>query len=196
MDTNWKNDLTEFYSTQLRMSTECDESGANEYLTKGMSRFRLEVYLSTKFNIINTFNAHHLRNDPLSRCDNDNLLNPLKKNSFIFSENSYMVIFPYDGVRISATKNFILSVPVLKGMFSDDWEKNAFQLKYYDYNIEQEFNGPKLYVSYSPLDMFIYDEIPADLKDKIKNAHGETREEMYNQSSLLESCRHCIRYIG
>ena len=43
-----------------------------------------------------------------------------------------MVIFPYDGVRISATKNFM-------------WEKNTFELKYYDYNIEQEFNGPKLF---------------------------------------------------
>ena len=148
-----------------------------------------------KRQIINTFKAHHLRNDPLYRCDNDDLLSPLKK-SFVFSDNSYMVIFPNDGVRISATKNFILSVPALKGIFSDDWEKNVFQLKYYDYNIEQEFNGPKLYISYSPLDMFIYDAIPEDLKEKIKNEHDETREEMYNQNSLLESIRHCIRYIG
>jgi len=180
MDNNWKNDLTEFYSAQLRYFT----SKCTNVKPKGMSRFRLEVYLSTKFNIINTFKAHH-----------DDLLNPLKK-SFVFSDNSYMVIFPNDGVRISSTKNFILSVPALKGMFSDNWEKNTFQLKYYDYNIEQEFNGPKLYISYSPLDMFIYDAIPEDLKEKIKNEHDETREEMYNQNSLLESIRHCIRYIG
>jgi hypothetical protein len=191
MDNNWKNDLAEFYSAQLRYFT----SKCTNVKPKGMSRFRLEVYLSTKFNIINTFKAHHLRNDPLCRCDNDDLLNPLKK-SFVFSDNSYMVIFPNDGVRISSTKNFILSVPALKGMFSDNWEKNTFQLKYYDYNIEQEFNGPKLYISYSPLDMFIYDAIPEDLKEKIKNEHDETREEMYNQNSLLESIRHCIRYIG
>ena len=49
-------------------------------------------------------------------------------------------------------------------------------------------------LNYSPLD--IYDAIPEGLKDKIKNACGKTREEMYNQNSLLESCRHCIRYIG
>ena len=195
MNTEWINEITEFYSNQTQTNDNCDESSTRDYLIKGMNLYTLEVYLSSKFNIINTFTAHHLRNDPLSRCDNDNLLNPLDK-SFIFSENSYMIIFPNDGVRISATKNFILSVPALKGIFSENWEKKTYQLKYYNYNIEQEFSGPKLYVSHSPLDMFIYDDIPPDLKDKIKNSCGKTREEMYNQNSLLESCRHCIRYIG
>ena len=87
---------------------------------------------------------------------------------YIYSRGSYMIIFPESGVRISATREFIQSIPylsnIVNGDFSEDCIILTVQMVVPDENYTSIddpsavfIEGPTIYICHAPLDMLLYE---------------------------------------
>tara|TARA_Y100000816_G_C26101550_1_gene583973 strand:- start:1944 stop:2588 length:645 start_codon:yes stop_codon:yes gene_type:complete len=101
----------------------------------------------------------------------------------LYGSSSFMIIFPNDGIRITCTKNFINTIPLLQQVFSNDWDEKTIKLSYqYEGNI---LPGPELYVSYQPLHMYLYRKMNDDEKNSI--VCKENQEYYFEDQNLLSS---------
>ena len=140
--------------------------------------------------------ATHLRENPIKSCSRYDF-NPYDSSNsdYIYGSSNYMIIFPNDGIRINATKSFINSVPALREVFSTKWSDKALTLDYYSYSSQQKMIGPTIYVSYSPLEMFIYDELSDEMKNCVKDKRDNLMNSLYLEQNLYESVRYSLRYL-
>jgi len=117
-----------------------------------------EEYFRRKFNIRDDFIASHLYVAPLMRISvtPEDLINCWNE-EYIYSENSIMIFFPNHGIRINSTTSFATSISVIKNMTENKWKDKMVQLSYYDKNAEKSYKGPWIYISTSPLEMFLYE---------------------------------------
>ena len=139
----------------------------------------IEDYLNKLFYINYNFSGNIFLENPLKYlvhhkfgdCDD------------LYGSSSFMIIFPNDGIRISCTKNFINTIPLLQQIFSHDWDEKTIKLSYqYEGNI---LSGPELYVSYQPLYMYLYRKMTDDEKNSINYKEGA--EYYFEDQNLLSS---------
>jgi len=152
---------------------------------------RVEHYLNCKYKIQFNFLASHLHKDPLSYLGEKTLIEP-RHSGFIYSNNSFMIIFPNEGVRISCLQGFINTVPYLKQIFSGNWKDKTLQLSFKDGLLDKDINGPLLYVCYSPLEMLIYDKVPEKIQksrtfNQFTDINIDFKDNYYIHNDLLGS---------
>ena len=146
-----------------------------------------EIYLKGRFNIQYQFKANNLLPDPLI------LIQDFKRKEFLlekYSPNNYSIILPKSGIEINCTKNFIETIPLMDNIFSGKWAEKAYQIQYYNKELKKILNGPHIYISYTDLEAFVYENIPKEISEENDN------NKYYNEENLLKSIKKCLKYCN
>ena len=202
---SWISDVNNFLNIKYKLRDEKDDYLPNRHnifknRLNGLTCLDIERFLKKKYHIIYNFITSHLTPSPLYYLNNENIdFDPsnVDQYEFMYSDNSIMIIFPNDGVRINMTDKFSKTITIINNILSGNWIDKFIQLTYYDYTNEQEYLGPKLIISYSPIEMFTYSPINED--DKINfinysnsNESPTLRNSYFDQNNLLQSIRYAL----
>ena len=78
----------------------------------------------------------------------------------------------------------------MDNIFSGEWAEKTYQIQYYNKELKKILNGPHIYISYTDLEAFVYENIPKEISEENDN------NKYYNEENLLKSIKKCLKYCN
>jgi hypothetical protein len=142
----------------------------------------IERFMISEYNIYHSFTGNDLFSPPIryNYCDAYQYYIPDNKH-FMYSNNSVLMIFPLDGIRISCSMNFAKNISIVNERLTGKWDDSITQLTY----IDREGNvktGPYIYITDATLDTFLFTK---NYKYKVDYETETSFENLYNCVTIV-----------
>ena len=148
----------------------------------------LETYekqFRVKYNIDETFIANSLFINELL----DYIGTSLSENklNFIHNKETVCLLFPYYGIRIACTKQFIENIPFVKNLLSGEWgDNNVFTYEYFNEDVNEIVSGAtNIVIKEATLDSILFEK-PYECKVKDYENKGYYHIRNITCNNLLE----------
>jgi len=172
-------------SKTLTLYEQLSEYWSESIERKENSLDKYENEFRVKYNIDETFIANSLfvneLLDYIGSVVSDNKLN------FVHNKETVCLLFPYYGIRIACTKQFIENIPFVKNLLSGEWNnENIFNYEYFNKDVNEIVTGAtNIVIKENTLDSILFEK-PHECKVRDYENKGYYRIRNIKCNSLLD----------